>query len=117
MRERCSIAAAFVGTKLRLVVRDLRATWSNQPIDLMHQRGRILALGYERSRKHTARRRFQDEQHPLRARELGRFVDEELVQLVGAAQRIEPQAGIDEALERLAQGRLPLQMRGTLARA
>ena len=49
-------------------------------------------------------RRFEHQQHALGAGELGRFVDQELVQFgLGPAHFVQPQPGVDQPLERLAQ--------------
>jgi hypothetical protein len=81
--------------------------------DRFRERLRVFALGQERRGDADARRRFAHEQHTLGARELGDFVDQELLDLVHASQLVEPHPGVDEALERGAQICSAREMRGS----
>ena len=63
----------------------------------------IFATRHERAGESPALWRFEHQQHPFGAAEFGGFVDQELVQLVGAAQLVQAQAGVDQALEGLAE--------------
>ena len=53
---------------------------------------------------------FEDQHHPFAAAELGRFFDEEGLDLGHGLQRVEAQPGIREALERLTQIELDVEM-------
>ena len=72
---------------------------------------RVLAARHQRAGELQPVRRLQHQQHALGAGELGRLVDQEFVQLGGAAQLVQAQAGVDQPLERLAQVRFAGEMR------
>ena len=80
--------------------------------DVSQQRLRILAAWDERARELRAIGRLQHQQHALGAGKLGRFVDQEFVQLGRAAQLVQAQPGVDEPLEGLAQVRIALEVGG-----
>ncbi len=91
--------------------------------DVPQQRLRILAARHERARQLQAVRRVQHQQHALGAAQFRRFVDQEIVQFVGAAQLVQAQSRVHQPLERLAQvcfagemGRPPLRRQAALAR-
>ena len=71
--------------------------------DGAQQRGFALAARNQRAGEPQAFGRFQYQQHPLGARQFGGFVDQKLVQFVGAIDLVQAQPGIDQALEGLAQ--------------
>ena len=68
----------------------------------LQQRLSVFAARHARAGELEACGRVQHEQHASGAQELGGFVDQERVQLVGAAQRVHAQADVEQALERWA---------------
>ena len=60
--------------------------------------------------------RLQHKQHPLRAQQLGHFLDQEGVQGIAAGLFVQPQAGVHQALDALSQVGRALQVGGVLHR-
>jgi hypothetical protein len=67
--------------------------------DGAQQAARVFAGRKQGALHLRALRRVEHEQYALGARELGDFIDQEVAQLNGAAQRVHAHAGVDEALE------------------
>ncbi len=79
--------------------------------DVGQQQLRIFAARNQGTREMQSVGRLQDQQHAFGTRKFRRFVDQELVQLRGAAQFVEAQAGVHQPLERLAQACLAGEVR------
>ncbi len=69
--------------------------------DRVQQCLRVFASGHERSGDPQPASTLQHQQHALGAAEFGDFVDQKVVQFGRAAQRVQPQAGVDQPLEGL----------------
>ncbi len=84
-------------------------------LDGTQQRLRVFAARHQRAGDAQPVRTFiQHQQHALGATEFGHFVDQEIVQLGGAAQSVQAHAGVDQALERFDEVALDLQVRQPL---
>ena len=89
----------------------VRRTSASSGAISLHQRLRILALRDQRAHELQSVGHVEHQQHALGAAELGGLVDQEFVQLGAAAQLVQAQAGVDQALEGFAQAGLALEMR------
>ena len=79
--------------------------------DVVQHRSRILAARDKRTGQFQPLSRLQQQENALGARKLGGFVEQEFMQLRGAAQLVQAQPGVDQPLERFAQIRFTCQMR------
>jgi hypothetical protein len=78
--------------------------------EVRKERCRLFVADRERHGDLGPVRAFEYEKHSLGADELGRFLDQEFMQLGCRAKLVQPQARVDQPLERLAQASLPAKV-------